>query len=107
MRIEVLKSKIHRVKDTKSELHYAGARRRSDRSRQHGERKGNSSERDGERLETYVIKGERGTVVCLSALLPVKHRWEILLLFFPMLAWSLKKLKNTSQLLFSPMPITI
>lgn len=72
MRIEVLKSKIHRVKITQAELHYVGSIT-IDESLMiaanliEGEKVQVVNINNGERLETYVIKGERNTgTVCLN-----------------------------------------
>ena len=66
MQIEVLKSKIHRCTITEADLHYVGsiaidedlmdAARLIENERVHVYNISN-----GERLETYVIKGERGS----------------------------------------------
>lgn len=72
MRIEVLKSKIHRVKITQAELHYVGSISIDEDLMDaaniiEGERVQIVNVNNGERLDTYVIKGERGTgMVCLN-----------------------------------------
>lgn len=72
MRIEVLKSKIHRVKITQAELHYAGSISIDEdlmdaANLVEGEKVTVVNINNGERLETYVIKGERGTgMICLN-----------------------------------------
>ncbi len=72
MRIEVLKSKIHRVKITQAELHYVGSITIDEdlldaANLVEGEKVTIVNINNGERLETYVIKGERGTgMVCLN-----------------------------------------
>ncbi|NJM24708.1 MAG: aspartate 1-decarboxylase [Bacteroidia bacterium] len=72
MRIEVLKSKIHRVKITQAELHYVGSIAIDEDLMDaaniiEGEKVQVVNINNGERLETYVIKGERGTgTVCLN-----------------------------------------
>ena len=72
MFIEVVKSKIHRVKVTQAELHYVGSitidEDLLDASNIiDGEKVQIVNINNGERLETYVIKGERGTgEVCLN-----------------------------------------
>ncbi len=72
MTIEVLKSKIHRVKVTQAELNYVGSItldldliEAADLIP--GEKVQIVNINNGERLETYVIKGERGSgQVCLN-----------------------------------------
>lgn len=72
MRIEVLKSKIHRVKITQAELHYVGSITIDEALMEAanlipGEKVQVVNINNGERLETYVIKGERGSgTVCLN-----------------------------------------
>lgn len=72
MRIEVLKSKIHRVKITQAELHYVGSITIDEMLMEaanliEGEKVQVVNINNGERLETYVIKGERNSgTVCLN-----------------------------------------
>lgn len=72
MQIEVLKSKIHRVKVTQAELHYVGSITIDEdlidaANLVENEKVQIVNINNGERFETYVIKGERGTgIVCLN-----------------------------------------
>lgn len=72
MRIEVLKSKIHRAKITQAELHYVGSIAIDEDLMEaanmiEGEKVTVVNINNGERLETYIIKGARGTgMVCLN-----------------------------------------
>lgn len=72
MRIEVVKSKIHRVKITGAELHYVGSITIDEDLMDaaniiEGEKVQVVNINNGERLETYVIKGQRGSKdVCLN-----------------------------------------
>jgi aspartate 1-decarboxylase len=72
MRIEVLKSKIHRVKITQAELHYVGSitidvALMEAANLIEGEKVQVVNVNNGERLETYVIKGERNSgIICLN-----------------------------------------
>ncbi len=72
MRIEVLKSKIHRVKITQAELHYVGSITIDETLMEaanliEGEKVQVVNINNGERLETYVIKGARNSgTVCLN-----------------------------------------
>src|SRR6266705_2257542 len=72
MRIEILKSKIHRVKITQAELHYVGSITIDEVLMEaanliEGEKVQVVNVNNGERLETYVIKGERNSgMVCLN-----------------------------------------
>lgn len=72
MKIEVLKSKIHRVKITQAELHYVGSITIDEDLLDAANMIPNEKVQvvninNGERLETYIIKGERGSgVVCMN-----------------------------------------
>ncbi len=72
MRIEVLKSKIHRAKVTQAELHYVGSIAIDEdlidaANLIEGEKVTVVNINNGERLQTYVIKGERGSgMICLN-----------------------------------------
>jgi len=72
MFIEVLKSKIHRVVVTQADLHYIGSITLDEDLMDsvgiiENEKVHVVNLNNGERLETYVIKGPRGSgVVCLN-----------------------------------------
>jgi len=72
MQIQVLKSKIHRVKITQAELNYVGSITIDEdlldaASIIENEKVQVLNVNNGERLETYVIKGERGSgVICMN-----------------------------------------
>ncbi|MEZ2338757.1 aspartate 1-decarboxylase [Mucilaginibacter sp. RCC_168] len=72
MNIEVLKSKIHRVKVTQSELNYVGSITVDENLLDAanliaGEKVQVLNCNNGERLETYIIKGERDSgIICLN-----------------------------------------
>jgi aspartate 1-decarboxylase len=72
MHIHLLKSKIHRVKVTQAELHYVGSITVDEDLMDAAHLIENEKVQvvninNGERLETYVIKGERGSgQICLN-----------------------------------------
>ena len=72
MQLQILKSKIHRVKITQAELHYVGSITIDEDLMDAAQLLENEKVQvvnvnNGERLETYVIKGERGSgKVCLN-----------------------------------------
>ena len=72
MQIEVLKSKIHRVTITEANLNYVGSITIDEELLEAaniiaGEKVQIVNINNGERIETYVIKGERGSgCVCLN-----------------------------------------
>ena len=72
MQIQILKSKIHRVKITQAELHYVGSITIDEDLMDAAQIIENEKVQvvninNGERLDTYVIKGKRGSgEVCLN-----------------------------------------
>ncbi len=72
MFIEIVKSKIHRVKITEAELHYVGSITIDESLMEaaniiENEKVQIVNINNGERIETYVIKGERGSgEICLN-----------------------------------------
>ena len=72
MQIEVLKSKIHRVKVTEANLHYIGSITIDENLMDAANLIENEKVQvlnidNGERLETYVIKGTRGSgMICMN-----------------------------------------
>ncbi len=72
MHINILKSKIHRVKVTQAELHYVGSITIDEDLMDAANMIENEKVQivninNGERFETYIIKGERGTgTICLN-----------------------------------------
>ncbi|GAC1395095.1 MAG: aspartate 1-decarboxylase [Sediminibacterium sp.] len=72
MQIEVLKSKIHRVVITEANLHYVGSLTLDEDLMDaanfiENEKIQVVNVNNGERIETYLIKGKRGSgIVCLN-----------------------------------------
>lgn len=72
MLIEVFKSKIHRVKVTQADLNYMGSVTIDEELLEaanilEGEKVQIVNNNNGERFETYTIRGERGSgVICLN-----------------------------------------
>jgi len=81
MQIEVLKSKIHRVKVTEANLHYIGSITIDESLMEAANLIENEKVQvvdidNGERLETYVIKGPRGSgVICMNG--PASRRVSV------------------------------
>ncbi len=81
MRIEILKSKIHRVRVTEANLNYIGSITIDEDLLDAANMIENEKVQvlnlgNGERLETYIIKGERGSgVICLNG--PAARRVEL------------------------------
>ncbi|WP_375560413.1 aspartate 1-decarboxylase [Bernardetia sp. OM2101] len=72
MLLQIFKSKIHCVKITQAELNYVGSITIDEELMEaanlyEGERVQIVNNNNGERIETYVIRGERGTgTICLN-----------------------------------------
>ena len=72
MLIEVFKSKIHRVRVTQADLNYIGSITIDEELLEaanilEGEKVQIVNNNNGERIETYTIRGERGSgVICLN-----------------------------------------
>lgn len=72
MQLQIFKSKIHRVKVTQADLNYVGSITIDEALLEasniiEGEKVQIVNVNNGERLETYVIKGKRGSgIVCLN-----------------------------------------
>ncbi len=81
MEIQVLKSKIHRAKVTQAELHYVGSITLDPELMEAANLIENElvqvlNINNGERFETYVIKGDKGTgMVCLNG--PAARKVEV------------------------------
>ncbi|MFT7611701.1 MAG: aspartate 1-decarboxylase [Parvicellaceae bacterium] len=81
MQIQVVKSKIHRVAVTEADLNYIGSitidENLMDASNIiEGERVQIVNANNGERIETYVIKGDRGSgTICLNG--PAARRAQV------------------------------
>ena len=81
MKIEVLKSKIHRASITEAELHYVGSIAIDEDLMDaaniiEGEKVQIVNVNNGERIETYVIKGARGSgTICLNG--PAARRAQV------------------------------
>jgi len=106
MQIEILKSKIHRAIITESSLNYIGSLTLDESLMNaaniiENEKVQVVNINNGERLETYVIKGKSDSgIVCLNGPAARKGMPVILLLHYLMPVWILKKPKNSSPVLF-------
>ena len=89
MQIEVLKSKIHRVTITQANLDYVGSITIDEELLEAanmipGEKVQVVNVNNGERLETYIIKGERGSgVVCLNG--PAARKCVVIIISYALL----------------------
>lgn len=79
--IEVIKSKIHRIKITQAELHYVGSITIDEdlldaANMIENEKVQVLNLNNGERLETYIIKGQRGSgIVCMNG--PAARKMQV------------------------------
>lgn len=110
MRIEVLKSKIHRVKVTQAELHYVGSitidEALMDAARLiEGEKVQVVNINNGERLETYVITGERNSgVICLNGPAARKAQVGDIVIIISYASMELEEAKAFKPALIFPTP---
>ncbi|MCW5912123.1 MAG: aspartate 1-decarboxylase [Cyclobacteriaceae bacterium] len=110
MRIEMLKSKIHRVKITQAELHYVGSITIDENlmdaaSLVEGEKVQVVNINNGERLETYVIKGERNTgTVCLNGPAARKAQVGDMVIIISYASMEMEEARNFKPALVFPGP---
>lgn len=108
MTIEVLKSKIHRVKITEAELHYVGSITLDEDLMDEANILENEKVHvvninNGERLETYVIKGERGSgQVCLNGPAARKAQPGDVVIIISYASMSVEEAKNHAPTLVFP-----
>lgn len=110
MRIEVLKSKIHRAKITQAELHYVGSISIDENLMDaanliEGEKVTIVNVNNGERLDTYVIKGERGTgMVCLNGPAARKAQVGDVVIIFSYASMEFEEAKKFKPSIIFPTP---
>lgn len=110
MYIEVLKSKIHRAKITQAELHYVGSITIDEDLLDaanfiEGEKVTVVNVSNGERLETYIIKGERGMgQICLNGPAARKASVGDLVIIFSYAQMEFEKAKTFKPTLVFPTP---
>jgi aspartate 1-decarboxylase len=110
MRIEVLKSKIHRVKISQAELHYVGSITIDEALMEaanliEGEKVQVVNINNGERLETYVIKGERNSgMICLNGPAARKAQVGDLVIIISYASMELEEAKRFKPTLVFPDP---
>jgi aspartate 1-decarboxylase len=108
MIIQVLKSKIHRVKITQAELHYVGSITIDEDLLDaahliENEKVQVVNVNNGERLETYVIKGERGSgQVCLNGPAARKAAVGDIVIIISYAGMELEEAKNHKPVLIFP-----
>lgn len=99
MQIEVLKSKIHRVTVTQADLDYIGSVTIDENLMEaanliENEKVDIFNYNNGERLTTYVIKGERGSgVICLNgpASLKMKVGHQVIIVSYALIEFEQAK----------------
>ncbi len=110
MRIEVLKSKIHRARITQAELHYVGSIAIDEDLMEasnliEGEKVTVVNINNGERLETYVIKGDRGTgMVCLNGPAARKAQVGDIVIIISYASMKFEKAKEFKPTIIFPTP---
>ncbi|MTI31531.1 aspartate 1-decarboxylase [Xanthovirga aplysinae] len=110
MHIEVLKSKIHRVKITQAELHYVGSITIDEDLMDAANLIENEKVQivninNGERIETYVLKGERGSgTICLNGAAARKAQVGDLVIIISYASMDIEKAKEYQPSVIFPDP---
>lgn len=110
MRIEVLKSKIHRARITQAELHYVGSIAIDEdlmdaANMIEGEKVTVVNINNGERLETYIIKGERGSgMICLNGPAARKAQVGDIVIIISYASMKFEKAKQFKPTIIFPTP---
>lgn len=110
MRVEVLKSKIHRAKITEAELHYVGSIAIDEDLMDaanfiEGEKVQVVNVNNGERLETYIIKGARGSgTICLNGPAARKAQVGDIVIIISYASMKLEKAKKFKPAVIFPTP---
>jgi aspartate 1-decarboxylase len=110
VRIEVLKSKIHRAKITQAELHYVGSISIDEdlldaANMIEGEKVTVVNVNNGERLETYIIRGERGSgMVCLNGPAARKEQVGYIVIVISYASMKFEKAKTFKPTIIFPTP---
>jgi aspartate 1-decarboxylase len=110
MNIEVLKSKIHRARITQAELHYVGSISIDEDLLEaanmiEGEKVTIVNVNNGERLETYIIKGERGSgTVCLNGPAARKAQPGDIVIIFSYASMDFEEAKKFKPSIIFPTP---
>lgn len=108
MLIEVLKSKIHCARVTEANLHYMGSITIDEDLMDAagliaGERVFIVNNNNGERMDTYIIKGERGSgCICLNGAAARKVQVGDIVIIMLTPPWTLKKPKTSSRKSYFP-----
>ena len=110
MQIHVVKSKIHRVKVTGAELNYIGSITIDEDLMDaaniiEGEKVQIVNINNGERLETYVIKGSRGSgTICLNGPAARKAQVGDIVIIISYASMKFEKAKNFKPTIVFPTP---
>jgi aspartate 1-decarboxylase len=110
MRIDVLKSKIHRARITQAELHYVGSISIDEDLMDaanfvEGEKVTIVNVNNGERLETYVIKAPRGSgMVCLNGPAARKAQVGDVVIIFSYASMKFEKARKFKPTIIFPTP---
>ena len=110
MNIEVLKSKVHRAVITEANLNYVGSITIDEdlmdaANMIEGEKVAVVNVNNGERLETYVIKGDRGSgMVCLNGPAARKAQVGDIVIIISYASMKFKKAKEFKPTIIFPTP---
>ncbi len=113
MTIEVLKSKIHRVSVTQADLNYVGSITIDEDLMDGagiiaGEKVSIVNNNNGERFETYVIKGQRGSgCICVNGAAARKVAVGDILIIISYAVWTSKRPRHSLPRSYSPIRLPI
>ena len=108
MMIEVLKSKLHCVKVTEANLHYMGSITIDEELMKAanlvaGEKVQVVNNNNGERIETYVIRGERGSgCICLNGAAARKFQVDVEVIIMSYALMDFEEARTFKPSLFFP-----
>ena len=106
--IEVMKSKLHCVRITEANLNYMGSITIDEdlmdaANMIAGEKVQIVNNNNGERIETYIIKGERGSgCICLNGAAARKCMVGDTVIIISYASWISRRQRPSSPLLYSP-----
>ena len=107
MMIEVLKSKIHCARVTEANLNYMGSITMDAANMIAGEKVYIADNNNGERFETYIIKGERGSgKICLNGAAARKVQPDDIVIIMSYALMDFEEAKSFKPTVIFPDPAT-
>ena len=107
MMIEVLKSKIHCARVTEANLNYMGSITIDEDLMIAGEKVYIADNNNGERFETYIIKGERGSgKICLNGAAARRVQPDDIVIIMSYALMDFEEAKTFKPTVIFPDPVT-